>query len=701
MNNILSDFIVKLSRRIQALENWEMSEALEQIRSTYFYMLSFLIKGVNDPNAEELQQQLWQKAKSLQLRVERYTRLKDYPNNRYSRAVKALRSDSELGNLLMRFEAADTVEENEECMVKLFYRVWTSDQWQNADYEQASQLLFSEVLSPKAKAVLVSAIILALLEYFDEKKLMLLLDAYLMDNDESAQRALVGIVLSLRKDYELLEYYPEVAKRLEILSDDEIFAQHIYTILMQLQMSTQTDQVSSKIREDIMPSIVKGSSLTKRKMGMLEINDRMSENGENPEWLHPDELADSKAEEKIREMTEMQLEGEDVYMATFSMLKGYKFFNELPHWFYPFTTDDPSLQSIQTNFEGRGGRFMKALLGNSPFCNSDKYSLCFLTTTLGQQSFNAIASQMEAQLADMDEDEKEALLNKAINSKKRTKDYSREFIFDLYRFYYVYAFRSEFYNPFQDAKKDVFSPFNIRPLNALTDNLPLLLEHADFLMRKGYYDDALRAFDHYESEGQHTAELFQKIGFCYQKGDYWKMAKENYVRADSIKPDSKWTLAHLARVSTKLADYQTACDCYEQICDMEPENPTYLYRLADSYLSLHRPSEAIETLYKANYLQADSAKIRRLLAQALIINVEYEKALTYLDDPLTKGLTYILLNNPTEAYTHLRKAYESAKAPDLFFQAFYIEAQFFYRNTDLTPQLAGLYYDAVVFNVMN
>ena len=699
MEKSLSEFIVRLSGRIQALENWELSEEVEQIRSTYFYMLSFLIKGVHDPNAQELQQQLWTKAVTLQQRVERCTRLKESPNSRYSQALRALRPDSELSNLLMRLEAADSIEENEACMVKLFYRIWTSDPWQNADYEQASKLLVSKKISAKAKAVLVSAVVLALLEYFDEKKLMLLLDTYLTGDDESGQRALVGIVLSIRKDYILLNYYPEVTSRLQILSDDEIFTQHLYTILMQLQMSAQTDKVSSRIREDIMPSIMKGSTLTKKKMGMLEINDRMSENGENPEWLHPDEEADSKAEEKIREMTEMQLEGEDVYMATFSMLKGYRFFNELPHWFYPFTTDDLSLQNMKDNFEGRSGRFMKALLGNSPFCNSDKYSLCFLTTTLGQQSFNAIASQMEAQLAEMDEDEKEELLNKAANSPKRAKDHSRNFIFDLYRFYHVYGFRSEFYDPFEDADKRIFSPFNIPPLNPLLKNLPLLLEYADFLMRKGYYDDALRAFEYYEHRGQHTAELFQKIGFCYQKCESWDMAKKNYVRADSIKPDSKWTLAHLARVSMKLTDYQTACDCYEQICDMEPENPTSLCRLAESYLYTNNVPEAIEILYKANYLQADSAKIRKLLGLALMANREYEKGITYLDDPLVKGLAYILMENPTEAYANLRQAYDSSKSHVMFFHTFSIEAQFFYTNTELTPQTAELFYDAVVFNV--
>lgn len=699
MSKSLSDFINSLQSQVQTLDNWELNESIEQLRSTYYYMLSFLVKGVEDPNANRLQMQLWTQAQALGQSILRQKYLKEKTNSRYRMALQSLRTDSELGNLQMRLEVPLDAAELEDCMVKLFRRIWTSDQWQNSDYEQAMQLLDSTQVPAKAKAVLIGAVILALLDFFDEKKLLFLFDASLNEASEISQRALVGVVLSLRKDSELLQYYPEITSRLSILSDDDAFTSNIYTILMQLQMSTMTDKITSKMREDIMPTIVKGSRMMKKRMGLVELGNKLSENGENPEWLNPEEQEDSKAEEKVREMVEMQLDGEDIYMATFAMMKGYKFFQETAHWFYPFTDDDLSLQGIQENFGSKSGDFMRALLAGAPFCNSDKYSLCLLTSTLGEKGFESIASQVEAQMADLDKDELDEALNKSIHRKKKQKEYSRHFIFDLYRFFYIYSFRSEFYNPFADAKQNIFSPLNISALNYLTENKPLLLEHAEFLMRKGFYEQALQEFHIYMETEQHTAELFQKIGFCCQKTEQWTEAQKYYERADSIKPDSKWTLSHLGKVCIMQGNYTSAADCYEQICQMEPENVGYLLRWAECLQETDRIAEAIDILHKVNYLEPESQRARRLLGTCLIINNEYDKAISYLDTPLLRGLAYIISGNPTEAYAQLKQAYNEVQSPTTFFQNFNTEAQPFYKADILTPQVAELYFDAVLFNV--
>ena len=46
-----------------------------------------------------------------------------------------------------------------------------------------------------------------------------------------------------------------------------------------------------------------------------------------------EKLEDSDFADKIKEMQEMQKQGEDIYMPTFSLLKNYPFFNEFHHWF--------------------------------------------------------------------------------------------------------------------------------------------------------------------------------------------------------------------------------------------------------------------------------------------------------------------------------------------------------------------------------
>lgn len=695
MKKTLAEYINNLKNQLYTIENWELSEAVEQIAETYKAMLQYMTKGVEDPNAEKMQGQLWTQAMSLQQRVSRLKRLKDSPSSRYSTMQREVQN-MDLNALLTRLELNDDAEREEEDIVKLFKWTLTSDQWKTADYEVMMQLLTSSDISDKAKAVMIAATGLAALDFLDEKKLMLLLDAYLIDNKEISMRALVCLILVLRKNQDAINMYPEITSRLEIFSGDEGFVQDSYNILIQLQMSSLTDKVASKIREDIMPSIVKGSTTLKKQMGMLEINEKMTENGENPEWLKANSEDDSKAEEKMREMTDMQLNGEDVYMATFAMLKGYRFFNETAHWFYPFTTDDPALTNMKEMMGSENGRFIRALLNNSPFCNSDKYSLCLLTNSLGMGGFGSIAQQMEAQMADMDEEEKSAILDEKTNRQHKRSYYSRSFIFDLYRFHYIYGYRNEFYNPFLDAQQNLFSPLQIAPLRNLAGNSSLLLDHAEFLMRKEYYAMALQEFILYSRTNEATAELYQKIGFCQQKLENWEAAKQNYIMADSIKPNSKWTLSHLGKVCKMSADYKTAMDCYSQLCDMDEENIHYMLRLAEAQAKQNLLGEAINTLYKANYLSPNSDKVRRQLALCLMQNKEQEKALAFMDADIDKGVAYMVTGNNAEAYNHLKIALTQAKDRKDFAQQLEQAAQPYYDAAMLKTQQTELLYDSVI-----
>ena len=657
MKKSLAEYINSLKNQLYSIENWELAESVEQIADTYKAMLQFMAKGVEDPNAAQMQSQLWTKALSLQQRINRLRWLKDKPSSRYSTMCREVQG-KDINATIDRLELTQDAGQIEADTVLLFKWALTSDQWKSSDYELCMRLLTSDEITDKPKAVCIAGVMLSNLEYYDERKLILLLDAYLLDNPMLSQRALVGIVLSLRKDAELIEHSSEILSRLDIFFGDDTFVRDTYNILIQLQISSQTDKVASKIRQDIMPTIVTGSATLKRQMGMLEINEKMTENGENPEWLQNSEENDSKAEEKIREMTDMHLNGEDVYMATFAFLKGYKFFNELAHWFTPFTIDDPALAGIEETMKEHSGRYMKALLNNSPFCDSDKFSLCMLTNSLGGNGFDTIASQMDAQMADLDEQEKAEILNEKSNRVLKERDYSRSFIFDLYRFYNISTFKTEFYDPFYKSQLFIFSPLDIYPLRPLTEHTPLLLEHAEFLMRKEYYKSALDEFHLYSRKCEHTAELMQKIGFCYQKLENWEEAKKYYILADSMKPDSKWTLSHLGKVSLMSDDYEKAMESYRQLCEIDSENVHYLLRYAEAQQKAGELDGAVSTLYKANYLSPDSERIKQLLGLCLMLCGEHEKGISMLDNPMDKAIAYMAMGKNAEAFSSLKTAYE-------------------------------------------
>ena len=137
-------------------------------------------------------------------------------------------------------------------------------------------------------------------------------------------------------------------------------------------------------------------------------------------------------------------------------------------------------------------------------------------------------------------------------------------------------------------------------------------------------------------------------------------------------------------------------DAYRQLCDIDEENTHYLQRLAEAQEKMHLLTDAISTLYKANYLSPNSEKIRRQLALCLMQNKEEEKALTFMDDAIDKGVAYMAMGKNADAYTNLKTAYEQAKDRKDFAQQLEQAAQPYYDAGMLTEQQTELLYDSVI-----
>lgn len=64
----------------------------------------------------------------------------------------------------------------------------------------------------------------------------------------------------------------------------------------------------------------------------------------NPEWQEL--LEQSGIADKIKELNDLQMEGSDVFLSTFSGLKSFPFFQELGNWFRLFTSEHSAIQDI-------------------------------------------------------------------------------------------------------------------------------------------------------------------------------------------------------------------------------------------------------------------------------------------------------------------------------------------------------------------
>lgn len=689
--NNLATVFPSIRQKAASIGNWEVEEQVETLWTTYQQMIQFMLGGVKDSQSGQIREKICHDLLLATARLERLERLKTQTSEKYVSTRKELKNVPSLEFLVNLLESVATdiarlngdelvresvrqyqmehlEKDHEGALLQLFNWIWTSEVWQNGDVNQANRIIFSDHISSVDKAVFVSAVTLSLLEFADITKVLFLLDCYLVDDIQVSGRALVGVVLVLYLFYSQYDDSSELLERMNIYKDDPAFIHDFYATMMQLQLCCTTDQVTSKMRNDIIPTLMKGQMRRDHTKQQLDVEE-FTKNGENPEWIDQ-----AKVDKKLRELADLQLDGADIYYSSFAMLKGHSFFGVLPHWFYPFSFNDILVPEIKQVLSGKIGRLMKLMLSGAPFCNSDKYSLCFTFKSLGAMGETAVEAQINQQL---NGENLEELMEDVEKQQPKKADIRRQYIFDLYRFFYSYPYKQQFFNPFEVLKKHPITPFR-NPLFVLTltNEAEDLTQYADFLMRKAFYRSALSLFETLQKNEfeKKYASLWQKIGFCHQKLSHAEEAIKAYQVANTLKPNSKWTLSHMASLCLSEGGngnswYEEAAKYYEELTEMEPENQRYLLNLSQSLMHAERYEEAQQHLYKALYLNEDSEQIRLLLSWCLIVNGQKDKAAKYIlniqsENPQNAeaqvlfALILLIEGNVHEAY-HLLKTHLS------------------------------------------
>lgn len=625
-NRDLAEAFKILGKRISELGNYDLQNAIDDALTTYRAMLTYMLNGYVDNDLAARKDELVRNLFSINDSADRLERIMAADKqSRYVSYQKMVGQKTNLSNIFQRLEVElpDADYEDETC--NLFYQVWTSDVWTKGNYDTASELLNSSAISENVKAVFISAITLSLMEMFDARKVHLLFDAYLNSSAIINQRALVGIILIIKIYDSRLECFPDIQSRLEIYADDPRFVREMFSALLMLQYSSITDKIVNKLQNDIMPLLLQKSKEIK-KMSNKELMEELTRNGENPEWTEDKRLAKG-----IKEMGNLQFEGADVHMSTFRYMKGYSFFNKIPHWFYLFDLNSPLLNGVHDTAKSLVGGFTDVVLKNHLFCDSDLYSFFMMINGLGVTERNIIKEQMSSQMPEEDIDALIETPQKSISN----KDVCRLYIFNLYRFFNLYPFYNQFYNPFKAKKKNAdgtekaltFSPLETKAFSFLLKDRAEMTTLAEFFMRKGFYEEALEMYDVINPQKQEEdASLWQKIGFCRQKLGKDKAAYKTYLLADSLLPDSKWTMTHIAQLAQKLEIYDTARNYYEMLLLQDSENMKFIANKAICQMKLAEYEDAITTLFKANYLDEESVDVRAMMAECYVMTGNIEKA---------------------------------------------------------------------------
>ena len=621
--------------------DWNLRNRLEQAQTSYQYMLQYMRQGVNDPEQQKLYRQLladtWEIADQARLslldgvsnhyyhslRNNRERLPKEYDTATLQKVLESFPDDLAVCQLMPNNQGLDAaLKRHEESAQVLFLSTWSNSSWTTIEAQQAKGLLESELLPLNDLCLFTSAVMLSLIECFDARKFFWLLDATTHTNSRVSQRAMVAIAVVLHVHSTRLSLYPELTARLSLFNEDSSFSKQLNRVYIQLLRSQETEKIDKKMREEIIPEMMKNVNFMRNMKYGFEENSA-EENDRNPDWEKAFEQ--SGLGDKIREMNDLQLEGADVYMSTFAQLKTYPFFKEPHNWFYPFDMQHSAVIKEFGTKPAGDNAILSLILQSGFFCNSDKYSLCFIMAHIPKAQRNMMLSQMTAQdLSDMMDENKSSTLKQYA---ERPEVVSNQYIHDIYRFFKLSQRKHEF----RDIFKEEIALHRIPALKDIICKPELLITVADFHFRKEHPADALELYKMLIALNHADADIFQKAGYCLQKEKRYKEAIDAYLKADVLKPDHVWTIRHLATCYRQMKDYISALEYYKKAESIQPENHSIIFYAGSCLAEMERYEEALQYFFKLDFIENNSIKAWRAIGWCSFINGKYEQAMKYYE----------------------------------------------------------------------
>ena len=340
----------------------------------------------------------------------------------------------------------------------------------------------------------------------------------------------------------------------------------------------------------------------------------------NPEWQ--EWLDQSGITRKIEEFNAMQLEGSDVFIATFSHLKAFPFFKTLSNWFLPFY---PSHSTVLENL-GAGRLGLAEVVQHAPYlCNSDKYSFCLSLGALPDSQRSMMSAQLEEQNAALNE----ARQSELPDNRKQRVSIINAFVQDLYRFFKLFSRRREFIAVMDNAGLDMT---DCLPLASVTRDAHVLELLGALYFKNAFYDDAIRCFNRLEGmDDMSDDHIYQKIGFAYQNAGKPEQALIYYKRYELLHEEDSWNIRHMAACYRAVGELDKALDYYRRAEALNPDNVSLVLTIGHILLERNQTGEALQQYFKADLMPNVKHRAWRPIAWCSFLMNDYDRSVQYYD----------------------------------------------------------------------
>ncbi len=606
----LGEALELLQELANVLGDWKLLDEVADVNSAYGLLLYYMEQGNNDPAREQQHTNFIAACYNIAEKAAQTERALVTGTSARMRSISEILKDME--NLELKNITSEPCEEDAnkhvELYTELFNASYDSFLWNDEAAAQAQEVIDSALIAENDKALMTSGLFINCLQAFDSRKIIFFADNYSTATSSMLRiRMLVAVAFTLYTYRNRLFAYPAITSKLKDLCNNPRFTTDMQNLQKLIIESLSTHEVDRKMREEIIPAMLKSHNFNPEKFGIDSLEE-ISES--NPEWKN--------FEQQVGKLAELEAAGADIYYSTFSTLKRYPFFNNAANWLYPFEENHPGIpkQIRKTGLKG----IANALLKSDVLCDSDKYSFCMLTTQMTDVQVNMIISQLP-EMGGYDT----AI---AQTSESTCRNYLR----NLFRFFYLYSGKSKPANPFETD----MSLLDCNELAEAFKDKTEINKISAYAIKKGKYDMAISFLLLSETKGFADSEVYQELGFCYQKKKSYFDAIAAYEKANALSGDSKWTLQHLAQTNRIVGNYKDALNYYRLLETAKGEDAKIAFRCGECLVHLESYDDAMHEFFKAEYLNPDMTAATRAIAWCSILTDDIKQARKYYDKLLLK-----------------------------------------------------------------
>ncbi|MFA6812192.1 MAG: tetratricopeptide repeat protein [Bacteroidaceae bacterium] len=694
INKRLKEALLVSETFVSQCQNYELTLKLENCNTSYNLMLQYMEGNATDPNRKCLYQKLitdvWsiidqahvllmEKTSSnffyITRRNAEYNSSNKFCLNDVIKNLEDFKDDLLLSKDVSEKEEDNVLKTHEDTLSQMFTRTWINTCWSPDDKgaaEDIVQLSIRSAITNSDACLLVSAVTLSLMECFDERKIYFLGNAYGKDNIMIGQRALVGLIIVFHLYRDRLNLYSKFDEMIEDLADSTYFQRDLLNVYKQILLCQDTEKIDKKIRDEIMPEVIKNMpNFTNNKLGIEESDEES--NDKNPDW--EDKIKKSGIGDKIKMLNDLQMEGADVNMTSFASMKHFPFFLRIENWFYPFDKRHSNyIHNLKSTKSDR--KIIDFLFKSGMFCDSDQYSLISTIDSIPTQQRDLLFSQISENM-DILNDSDNPSAN--ISYTKDAATVSNLYLQDLYRFFKLNIHKNEFHDFFKDKLDLENIPLFRNTLHRESD----LRSVADFMIKREHWNRVLELFEEInvkEIPEENRADFYQKYGYVLQKFNMPKEAIRQFLTADSYKPDNVWTNHHLATCYRKTKSYNNALIYYHKVEATNPEDLKVIFYIGTCLVELKKYKEALNYFFKLNYLDCKSVKAMRGIGWCSFMCKKYQQATNYYDkvisekplpvDFINKGHVAWVTKDIANATQNYRTAATMIKDRDKFLEVF-------------------------------